>query len=781
MADQTNNLLLVDGTTNLPTKYKSGDTIQIAELDLTAASGTALAVTADASVGGELSVTGDASIGGDLSVQGDIISRGQVDVVIQDAFLDLGFGNSTTTANSGGFTVSMNRAASFTAGTVTTFVAGSAGVSNPTFTYTDATGSTLFAVGDIVAISGAAEAGNDGLFQVTAVSGAAFPQTVTIAGVGTTAVDGALPFCQNQFEASTGDTASAYKVDLAVVCIADGSNSFTDAGGTAYAKGQFVTAFGGNATLGDFDGDGDYAPAASTLQSAYDGGNAITTSGTKPVSITMASDAAGLSVQGQSAGDGNVDFGGTNAVSSFNVASDGSVTLDAGAASALSTSAGALTLAGAAGVTVTSTGGQLSLNGTGQTVDLNSAALDIDASDAITIDSTAGISLDAGAASNLTTSAGALTLDGNAGVNIAGNAAEIDITTTGALDINSGAATWDASSLSLDSTDTTNLTMSANAGGNKILTIAAANAGGGEGQINIASDSQVTIGDGTLSLLLDGGALSESGLTSLDLSGSSTATIYGASGANFGESASHQLAYDADGGATITFRDNNANAFRLRDAGGSPIEYFNIDSTDGGPKVTLGSPSAKVEVDATFGSGEIRLKDNENSAFTVQEGSNVYVSFRSTNGGEAVNFSVPAILQSGDGSTPIGQNAAAGENIAVGDVLAYSGTDGRVFKADCDNAQPQNAVGIALSAQNTPGQPLVYAFSGIASATFTGNIATTDIGKPVYVSPTAGRLQLTVPNAAGQRVFRMGVVSSADGSATATIALQPSFVMDIPA
>lgn len=781
MADQTNNLLLVDGTTNLPTKYKSGDTIQIAELDLTAASGTALSVTADASVGGKLSVTGDASVGGDLTVVGDIVSRGQVDVVIQDAFLDLGFGNTTTVANSGGFTVSMNRAAAFTAGTVTTFVAGSAGVSNPTFTFTDATGSTLLVAGDIVAISGATEAGNDGLFQVTAVNQASFPQTVTIAGVGTTAVDGALPFCQNQFEASTGDTASAYKVDLAVVCIADGTNSFTDAGGNAYAKGTFVTAFGASATLTSFDGDGDYAPAASTLQSAYDGGNAITTSGSNPVTITMAADAAGLSVQGQTAGDGNVDFGGSNAVSIFNVDSTGSVTLDAGAASNLSTSAGALTLAGAGGVTVTSTGGQLSLNGTGQTVDLNSAALDIDASDAITIDSTAGISLDAGAASNLTTSAGALTLDGAAGVNIAGNAAEIDITTTGALDLNSGAATWDASTLSLDSADTTNLTMSANDAGNKILTIAASNAGGGEGQVSISSDAQVTLSDGTLSLLLDGGALSESGLTSLDLSGSSTATIYGDAGANFGESSSHQLAYDADGGATITFRDNNANAFRLRDAGGSPVEYFNIDSTDGGPKVSVGSSATKVEINAEYGAGEIRLKDNENSAFTVQEGSNVYLSFRSTDNGEAVNFSVPAVLQSGDGSTPIGQNAAAGEAIVSGDVLAYSGTDGRVFKADCDASQPQEAVGVALSGQNTPGQPVVYAFSGIAAATFTGNIATTDIGKPVYISPTAGRLQLTVPSAAGQRVFRMGVVTSADGSATATIAIQPSFVMDIPA
>ena len=44
----------------------------------------------------------------------------------------------------------------------------------------------------------------------------------------------------------------------------------------------------------------------------------------------------------------------------------------------MSTSNGGLTLEGAGGVTVTSTGGTLALNGTNQTVDLDSAALDID-------------------------------------------------------------------------------------------------------------------------------------------------------------------------------------------------------------------------------------------------------------------------------------------------------------------------------------------------------------------------------------------------------------------
>ena len=93
-------------------------------------------------------------------------------------------------------------------------------------------------------------------------------------------------------------------------------------------------------------------------------------------------------------------------------------------------------------------------------VDVNALIIELDSAGSIvlnsvtttTLDSTQGMSLDAGAASNFTTSGGALTLDGAAGVNIAGNAAEIDVTTSAALDLNSGAGTWNASTLDLTST-----------------------------------------------------------------------------------------------------------------------------------------------------------------------------------------------------------------------------------------------------------------------------------------------------------------------------------------
>ena len=119
----------------------------------------------------------------------------------------------------------------------------------------------------------------------------------------------------------------------------------------------------------------------------------------------------------------------------------------------------------------------------------SATVLDMDASGAVTIDSaSAGISLDAATASNFTTGAGALTLDGNGGVNIVGNASEVDVTTSGALDLNLGAGTWDASTLSLDATDSANLTMTSNDAGTKTLVIAATNTGAGVADVSVSSD-----------------------------------------------------------------------------------------------------------------------------------------------------------------------------------------------------------------------------------------------------------------------------------------------------
>jgi len=170
----------------------------------------------------------------------------------------------------------------------------------------------------------------------------------------------------------------------------------------------------------------------------------------------------------------DVDVSGAVTVDS----SAGAISLAAAAASNFTTSAGTLTVEGAAGVTVTSTGGTLTMNGTGQTVDVNSALLDVDAT-GVQIDSTGGISIDsAGGNTNLTAAAsltmaatagpvdidadgGTLSLDGSGGINI-GTESDVAIdvdSSTFDLDA-SGAVTVDSTAgISLDAAAASNFTV----------------------------------------------------------------------------------------------------------------------------------------------------------------------------------------------------------------------------------------------------------------------------------------------------------------------------------
>ncbi len=171
----------------------------------------------------------DLSLSGDLVVQGAIISKQSENVLISDSFLDLNAGNTiTASATSGGLTVNVK--ASGAAESVSAFVAGVILTSAPSFTTTAASG---FAAGDIIQISGAAEAKNNGLFVVAGVSGS----TVEIKGVGGTAPSGNVPFVQNQFETASSQSATATKVDLAVVAVSDGS--LTKSGAVALAAGTW--------------------------------------------------------------------------------------------------------------------------------------------------------------------------------------------------------------------------------------------------------------------------------------------------------------------------------------------------------------------------------------------------------------------------------------------------------------------------------------------------------------------------------------------------------------
>ncbi len=206
----------------------------------------------------------DLSLSGDLTVQGNIVSKGQVDVIISDSFLDLNSGNVGSSATAGGFTVNVQKASGFTAEEATAFVAGVSSVSAPSMTIS---GSAL-AAGDIVQVSNSAGGKNDGLYVVAGVAGS----VVSIKGIGGTMPSAQVPFVQNQLVAGSGENAIVVKVDLAAIAVSNGS--LVSASGSI-AAGLLCYAYAASATEAAFIGDWSVlaSTASSSLQSAYDNGD----------------------------------------------------------------------------------------------------------------------------------------------------------------------------------------------------------------------------------------------------------------------------------------------------------------------------------------------------------------------------------------------------------------------------------------------------------------------------------------------------------------------------
>ena len=177
-------------------------------------------------------------------------------------------------------------------------------------------------------------------------------------------------------------------------------------------------------------------------------------------------------------------------------------------------------------VTINTNDGAFSVSGT-NLVDLNPAG-------SVTIDSSEGIiglGTDANTgAINVGTSATARTIT-------VGNASSTEAEINALLfDLNAGAngITIDtAGTLSLDSTDTSNFTMTANDAGDKILTISATNAGVGKALIDIDSDGQISLdtadtGNGLKLVTATSGVPISIGHTTSEVTINDNATITGA-------------------------------------------------------------------------------------------------------------------------------------------------------------------------------------------------------------------------------------------------------------
>lgn len=332
MANYANSLLAINA--GVATKVGSADTITQAGGLI----GTPIGASSPSTGAFTTASAADLSATASLLLQGaGFRQTGNRAASVRDGrFTISGAGTTSTSAGSGGQAVVMNRATGFTVSTVTAFTAGVAATSNPTFTNTDAGSSSLLAAGDVVLITGSKDPENDGLYIVSAVSGAAFPQTVTVKGVGTTAVDANTPWANSQFATATGETATASKVDLYADVVADGTN-FPNGAGTAQTKGTFLTKYAAGATESAFTANGAYAPPSSTLQGAYAAGATITTASSTDLAFTLSS--GNFTVNGS----GNFTIGGSTAVGTFAVTTSTSLALTAGSTLDLTAASGVTT------------------------------------------------------------------------------------------------------------------------------------------------------------------------------------------------------------------------------------------------------------------------------------------------------------------------------------------------------------------------------------------------------------------------------------------------------
>lgn len=293
---------------------------------------------------------------GNLVVQGTTSTVQSEIVNISDSFLYLNDGYETTGSPlAGGIVVNVNPLTTNDTVAAGGFTAGVASTSNPTVT---TTGSATFAAGDFIQIAGAADQTNDGLYEVLSHVGT----TLTVAGVGVTGPT--FGFVQNDFTTDATASGTIRKIEIGSFHVStSGTPQFGyDSSSTTFTFNDITT---GATTL--------------TLQTAYVGGNTITTSAGEGAVIVAGTETLQITATGGLDVDTVADFD----VTTFDVQMTGSngFSIDGTDTSNLTTSSGDLTveattgallLEGGEGVEVTSSGGDIAI-----AADVNSGNVDV--------------------------------------------------------------------------------------------------------------------------------------------------------------------------------------------------------------------------------------------------------------------------------------------------------------------------------------------------------------------------------------------------------------------
>jgi hypothetical protein len=357
------------------------------------------------------------------------------------------------------------------------------------------------------------------------------------------------------------------------------------------------------------------------------------------------------------------------------------------------------------------------------------------------------------AAVNIQTSTGGISVGttGNQAVTL-GNTNATQTINASALDLNASAATLDATTLSIDSTDTTNLTMTSNSGSNKVLTVAATNAGGGEAQASITATDQLTVGDGTGTLIFDGGAVSTNAVTSIDLDGSGAIAINSSGGtiAIGNDNVAQNVAFGAGGARTITIGSANATAVNI-DAIALSLDAK--DNSNLGLTANSAADKTLTVAVSNSGSGAGLLDVDADGAITVDAGAGL-----SLQGGAASDFTSSTGLLTVSGGSGVTVTSTGG-------TLTLNGTgqivdlNGASLDIDTTAGVTMDATGISLdsdAASNFTTSSGALTLTSAAAATWStgaGKLSITGAGGiDLDTSGGAGAVTLLDNNAAALEI-----------------------------
>lgn len=413
----------------------------------------------------------------------------------------------------------------------------------------------------------------------------------------------------------------------------------------------------------------------------------ITTTNTRQVHL----DASGVINLNSSAG--VISIGNDDVDQNINIGTDGTRTIAIGEA-ADST------------LTLKSRGGTFSLDGTGQTVDLNSAALDIDASGAVTIDGTSTISIDGAGNFNLDTSSGTLsvgTANSGIAVSIGHTTSEVtvndNLTVTGDLTVNGATTTIATTNLVVK--DPVIMLASGAIGANQNAGLAivsgsdtasqamvfgrVANDTWGVGRKDVIDGTVTTLADMTLTnFRAKKFELVTSDEIGLDVTGSyhvkSNSAITASAGVDFFVDATRNIILDADNGE-ITFQDGGTAFLKLENASGDvkfldkdAAEIFRLDESANSMLMANGIP-------LQFGNTNVQIKNDGNNMkfksnnieFTMPSADGSENHVLTTNGSKVLSFSsINTIVSSGAVKRVM---QLSGSRIASGSALDPNGSE----------------------------------------------------------------------------------------------------------